>query len=78
MGYTHPTVHERHQIFSLMKAGCTAIFVARQLGRHPLRIYREVKCNLVFDPQRNGYSPSRAHALARSIAESLYGKFDFI
>jgi transposase, IS30 family len=46
MGYTHLTVFERYQIFSLMKAGHTAGFVARQLGRHPSSIYREVKRNL--------------------------------
>ena len=65
MGYTHLTVVERYQIFSLTKAGHKPTFIARQLFRHPSTIYRELKRNLVFDPRVPGYSPSRAHSLAR-------------
>jgi IS30 family transposase len=65
MFYTHLTEVERYQIFSLTKVGHKAPFIARQLSRHPSTIYRELKRNLVFDPRITGYSPSRAHDLAR-------------
>lgn len=66
MVYTHLTVLERYQIFSLMKAGHKTLFIARQLERHPSTIYREIKRNLVLDHRVTGYSPSRAEDLARS------------
>jgi IS30 family transposase len=65
MVYTHLTEMERYQVFSLTKAGHKPSFIARELSRHPSTIYRELKRNLVFDPQIAGYSPSRAHHLAR-------------
>lgn len=65
MVYTHLTVFERYQIFSLTNAGHKPGFIARQLSRHPSTIYRELKRNLVFDPRVTGYSPSRAHSLAQ-------------
>jgi len=65
MGYTHLTIFERYQIFSLTKAGHKPAFVARQLSRHSSTIYRELKRNLIFDPGIPGYSPARAHSLAR-------------
>ena len=57
MVYTHLTVFERYQIFSLTEAGHKPAFVARQLSRDPSTIYRELKRNLVFDPRVTGYSP---------------------
>jgi IS30 family transposase len=65
MGYTHLTREERYQIFSLQKAGLNPPSIARELGRHRSTIARELKRNLVFDPKIPGYSPSRAHDLAR-------------
>jgi IS30 family transposase len=65
MGYTHLTSEQRYQIFSLKQAGLSNPAVARELGRHRSTIARELKRNLVFDPKLSGYSPSRAHALAR-------------
>ena len=65
MVYTHLTKMERYQMFSLSKLGHNPSFIARQLDRHPSTIYRELKRNLVFDPRIQGYSPSRAHDLAR-------------
>ena len=65
MVYTHLTVFERYQIFSLTEAGHKPTFIACQLSRDPSTIYRELKRNLVFDPRVSGYSPSRAHSLAQ-------------
>jgi len=66
MGYTHLTNEERYQLFILEKAGHPLDFIAVQLGRHRSTIYRELHRNIVFDPRIVGYSPSRAHDLARS------------
>lgn len=65
MSYSHLTEAERYQIFILMKAGHQVAFIADNLSRHVSTIYRELKRNLVFDPRLPGYSPSRAHAVAR-------------
>jgi IS30 family transposase len=66
MGYTHLTNEERYQLFIPEKAGHPLTFIAVQLGRHRSTIYRELNRNIVFDPRIVGYSPSRAHDLARS------------
>jgi IS30 family transposase len=66
MGYTHLTIEERYQLFSLEKAGHRLDFIAAQLDRHRSTIYRELSRNIVFDPRIVGYSPSRAQVLARS------------
>ena len=67
MGYKHLAESERYQIFALLKAGHTVAAIAQQLCRHRSTLYREIKRNLVFDPnpKRAGYSPSRAQNLAR-------------
>jgi transposase, IS30 family len=58
--YTHLTVGERYQIFSLLKVGFSHQAIAQQLGRHRSTIHRELRRNLVLDYRVTGYSPSRA------------------
>lgn len=65
MVYTHLTVVERYQIFSLIQTGHTPAFIARHLGRDPSTIYRELKRNQNPGARRARYSPSRADYFAQ-------------
>lgn len=58
--YTHLTIGERYQIFSLLKVGFSLSAIAQQLGRHRSTMHRELSRNLSVDYRVTGYSPSRA------------------
>lgn len=65
MSYTHLTEHQRYQIFVLLKTDLKVEAIATILKRHRSSIYRELARNRMVDCGSLGYSPSRAHDLAR-------------
>ena len=61
-GYSHLTYEERCQISALIKAGESIGAIARQLGRNPSSISREIR--------RNGGDRGYGYAEAQGKAES--------
>lgn len=58
--YTQLTREERYQIYALKKEGHTQAVIARNLGRSPSTISRELRRN----QGQRGYRPKQAHTLA--------------
>lgn len=66
MNYTHLTKEERYQIRAMLSAEYTMRDIARELGRSPSTISREVRRNR----GQRGYRPKQAHELAEDRARS--------
>lgn len=66
MNYTHLTKEERYQIRAMLSAEYTQRDIARELGRSPSTISREIRRNR----GQRGYRPKQAHELAEERARS--------
>ncbi len=72
-GYRHLTFDERCQIYALRKSGLSNGAIARQLGRHPATISREIRRNGGGRGYRQGQAWRKATE-RRSEASSVPGK----
>lgn len=61
MNYTHLTLEERYQIYTLLREGFSNRYIAWRLNRSPSTISREITRNKA----RNGYFAKHANKLAR-------------
>ena len=64
--YRQPRLDEREALFRMKDARLPVSRIAKQLGRHPSTIYRELRRNFFYDEDSyfRSYFPSVAHKLA--------------